>query len=99
MKKGAGVTAPFREIAALFLVASVAFLALAAFAALVLRGGSRGFRRLFLDGRHVGGGRDRLRSGGERSLDPPGGRGSGGFPFPGDRPPPDLRPSDRRNLA
>jgi len=62
MKKGAGVTAPFRVMAtALLLVASVALvglLALAAFALLIRRG--RSFRRLLLDAGHVGGRRHGL---------------------------------------
>src|SRR2546421_10734895 len=55
-EKGRGVAAPFREMAALFLVALVALVALAAFAAFVF-GGRRGFRRLLLDAGNVGCGR------------------------------------------
>src|SRR6266436_2913367 len=99
-KKGADRAAPFSgRVQALFLVAPVALLALAAFAALVLCGGSSGFRRFLLDGRHVGGGRDRLRSGCERSLDSRSGSGSGGFLLLGDRRLRDLRRSDGRILV
>src|SRR3989442_11948517 len=89
---------------ALLLVASVAFvglLAFAAFAALLLRSGRSGFRRLLLEGRHVACGRNRLRSGGEGSLDPDTGSrgGGGGLLFLGDRRLRDLRRSDGRILV